>query len=150
MDSTGQLAFTPNSSWIYCLPHTSSLMLDAFCRVLCCTLRLVLIFLFWCSWPTTDMLLYVALWRTTLMTKQRMCVFVFFAWLIPFFLILMGTVTTATTRLCGSHIPKIFCVNRLISRMACSASVAAIVIPAFNYTFYFAHCGFVCWSYIYI
>lgn len=97
---------------------------------------------------------YVAICRPlvyhSVMTRQRMCVFVFFAWLIPFFLILMGTVTTATSRLCGSHIPKIFCVNWLISRMACSASVAAIVIPAFNYTFYFAHCVFVCWSYIYM
>ncbi|XP_054471797.1 olfactory receptor 51G2-like [Anoplopoma fimbria] len=72
------------------------------------------------------------------------------AWLTPFFLILMGTVTTSTSRLCGSHIPKIYCVNWLMGKLACSSSVANIAVPAFNYTFYFGHCTFVCWSYIYM
>ncbi|XP_056283371.1 olfactory receptor 6C4-like [Pseudoliparis swirei] len=97
---------------------------------------------------------YVAICRPlvyhTVMTKQRICVFVFFAWILPFFLILMSTITTATSRLCSSHIPKIYCVNWLISKLACSTSVATIFIPAFNYTFYFGHCVFVCWSYIYM
>lgn len=90
---------------------------------------------------------YVAICRPlvyhTVMTKQRICVFVFFAWILPFFLILMSTITTATSRLCGSHIPMIYCVNWLISKLACSTSVATIFIPAFNYTFYFGHCVFV-------
>ncbi|XP_044072771.1 olfactory receptor 4Q2-like [Siniperca chuatsi] len=97
---------------------------------------------------------YVAICRPlvyhSVMTKQRVCVFVFFAWLVPFYLLFMSTVTTSTSRLCGSHIPKIYCVNWLISNLACSASIAKIVIPAFNYTFYIGHVIFVVWSYIYL
>ncbi|KAM9346878.1 olfactory receptor 6N2-like [Symphorus nematophorus] len=97
---------------------------------------------------------YVAICRPlvyhTVMTTQRVCVFVFFAWLIPFYLLFMSTVTTSTSRLCGSHIPKIYCINWLISNLACTASIARIIIPAFNYTFYFGHFIFVVWSYMYM
>ncbi|XP_054471792.1 olfactory receptor 1D2-like [Anoplopoma fimbria] len=97
---------------------------------------------------------YVAICRPlvyhSVMTKQRVCVLLFFAWLTPFFLLLISTVTTSTSRLCGSHIPKIFCVNWLMGKLACSSSLANIAVPAFNYTFYFGHCTFVCWSYIYM
>ncbi|XP_075968266.1 olfactory receptor 4B13-like [Anarhichas minor] len=95
---------------------------------------------------------YVAICRPlvyhSVMTKHRVCVFVCFAWLIPFFLLLISTVTTATSRLCGSHIPKIYCVNSLIGKLACSASIANIAFPAFNYTFYSGHFLFIIWSYI--
>uniref|UniRef100_A0A3B4GGF5 G-protein coupled receptors family 1 profile domain-containing protein n=1 Tax=Pundamilia nyererei TaxID=303518 RepID=A0A3B4GGF5_9CICH len=97
---------------------------------------------------------YVAICRPlvyhSLMTTQRVCIFVFFAWITPFSLILMSTITTATSRLCGSHIPRIYCINWLISNLACSASVATIIIPAFNYTFYFGHAVFVFWSYVHL
>ncbi|XP_068429151.1 olfactory receptor 6C4-like [Clinocottus analis] len=97
---------------------------------------------------------YVAICRPlvyhTVMTKQRVCVFLFFAWLTPFSLLLLSTLTTVTSRLCSSHIPKIYCVNWLVARLACSTSMATVVVPAFNYTFYFGHCMFVCWSYIYM
>lgn len=97
---------------------------------------------------------YVAICRPlvyhSVMTKQRVCVFVFFAWLVPFYLLLMSTITTSTSKLCGSHIPKIYCINLLISNLACSASLAKIIIPAFNYTFYFGHVLFVVWSYMYL
>ncbi|XP_042350637.1 olfactory receptor 4Q2-like [Plectropomus leopardus] len=86
----------------------------------------------------------------SVMTKQKICVFVFFAWLIPFYLLFMSTITTSTSRLCGSHIPKIYCINWLVNKLACSASIANIIIPAFNYTFYFGHCVFVAWSYAYL
>ncbi|XP_045923047.1 olfactory receptor 6C1-like [Micropterus dolomieu] len=97
---------------------------------------------------------YVAICRPlvyhSVMTKQKVCVFVFFAWLVPFSLLFISTVTTSTSGLCGSHIPKIYCVNWLISNLACSSSIASIVIPAFNYTFYIGHVIFVFWSYIYM
>ncbi|XP_042282866.1 olfactory receptor 4P4-like [Thunnus albacares] len=97
---------------------------------------------------------YVAICRPLVyhsrMTKQRICVFVFFAWLIPHYLVFMSTITTSTSRLCGSHIPKIYCVNWLIGRVACSASIASIIIPAFNYTFYFGHFIVIIWSYMYL
>ncbi|XP_017276132.1 olfactory receptor 4Q2-like [Kryptolebias marmoratus] len=86
----------------------------------------------------------------SVMTKQRVCIYVFTAWFISFYLLFMSTITTATSRLCGSHIPKIYCVNWLISNLACSASVARVVITAFNYTFYFCHVVFIVWSYFYL
>nr|AEA11047.1 odorant receptor [Larimichthys crocea] len=97
---------------------------------------------------------YVAICRPlvyhSVMTKQRVCLFVFFAWLIPFYLMFLSSITTLISKLCGSHIPKICCVNTLIGNLACSASIAKIIIPAFNYTFYFGHVIFVVWSYIYL
>ncbi|XP_029315219.1 olfactory receptor 4P4-like [Cottoperca gobio] len=97
---------------------------------------------------------YVAICRplvyNSVMTKQRVWVFVLFAWLIPIYLIFMSTVTTSRMMLCGSHIPKIYCVNWLIGKLACSASIANIAIPAFNYTFYFCHFVFIIWSYMYL
>ncbi|XP_029386690.1 olfactory receptor 4Q2-like [Echeneis naucrates] len=95
---------------------------------------------------------YVAICRPliyhALMTTQRVCIFVFFGWFVPFYMLFMGTITTVNPRLCGSHIPKIYCVNLLISNLACSASIAKTIIPAFNYTFYFCHFLFVIWSYV--
>ncbi|KAM6979153.1 olfactory receptor 13C4-like [Tautogolabrus adspersus] len=97
---------------------------------------------------------YVAICRPlayhSVMTKQRICVFVFFAWIVPFYLLAISTITTSTSRLCGSHIPKIYCINFLVGKLACSASLAMIIVPAFNYTFYFSHVFFVVWSYIYL
>uniref|UniRef100_A0A673ATU8 Olfactory receptor 4P4-like n=1 Tax=Sphaeramia orbicularis TaxID=375764 RepID=A0A673ATU8_9TELE len=97
---------------------------------------------------------YVAICRPlvyhSVMTKHRICVFLFFAWFIPIYLIFIGSATTMTLRLCGSHIPKIYCINYLIGQLACSFSVAHVVVPAFNYTFYAGHLIFVVWSYIYL
>ncbi|XP_059199275.1 olfactory receptor 1D2-like [Centropristis striata] len=94
---------------------------------------------------------YVAICRPlvyhSVMTKQKVCVFVFFAWLISIYLMLIGTITTAILRLCGSHIPKIYCINFLVGKLACSASIAHVAVPAFNYTFYFGHFIFIIWSY---
>ncbi|XP_063744071.1 olfactory receptor 6E1-like [Eleginops maclovinus] len=97
---------------------------------------------------------YVAICRPlvyhSVMTKQKVCVLVFFAWLLPIYLVFMSTITTWRTKLCGSKIPKIYCVNWLIGKLACFASIANIVIPVFNYTFYFGHFMFIGWSYIYL
>lgn len=97
---------------------------------------------------------YVAICRPlvyhSVMTTQRLCVFLFFAWLIPFYLVFMGSVTTARLRLCGSHIPKIYCVNFLVGKLACTPSIASVIVPAFNYTFYIGHVIFIIWSYVYL
>ncbi|KAK2839606.1 hypothetical protein Q5P01_013346 [Channa striata] len=96
---------------------------------------------------------YVAICRPlvyhSVMTKRRICVFVCFAWIVPFSLMLTSTITS-TSRLCGSIIPKIYCVNWFINSLACSVSVTANVIPGFNYTFYFGHAVFVMWTYVYM
>ncbi|XP_022597047.1 olfactory receptor 6C1-like [Seriola dumerili] len=86
----------------------------------------------------------------SVMTKEKIRMFVFFSWLVPLYLVFMSTITTSLSRLCGSHIPKIYCVNFLVGKLACSASIANIVIPAFNYTFYFLQTIFIVWSYMYL
>ncbi|XP_047193193.1 olfactory receptor 4Q2-like [Scophthalmus maximus] len=97
---------------------------------------------------------YVAICRPlvyhSVMTKEKIGIFVFFAWLVPIYLVLMGTITTSLSSLCGSHIPKIYCINYLVGKLACSASIASVIIPAFNYTFYFLHAVFIVWSYMYL
>lgn len=84
----------------------------------------------------------------SVMGTQRVCVFVFIAWLVPFYLMLISTITTSRSMLCGSHIPKIYCVNYLIGKLACTASIANVIVPAFNYTFYFSHFIGIIWSYV--
>ncbi|KAM9710563.1 LOW QUALITY PROTEIN: olfactory receptor 6E1-like [Menidia menidia] len=97
---------------------------------------------------------YVAICRPlvyhSVMTKQRVCVYLFCAWLLPISLIFISTITTHTSSLCGSHIPKIYCINWLVSNLACSPSIARVIFPAFNYTFYVGHVLFICWSYAYL
>ncbi|KAM7380735.1 hypothetical protein PAMP_004010 [Pampus punctatissimus] len=99
---------------------------------------------------------YVAICRPlvyhSVMTKQRVCVFVVFAWLIPLYLVLMGMTITSRSRLCGSHIPKIYCVISLIGQLACSASIAKAntSIAYFNIAIYCVHFVFLIWSYMYL
>ncbi|XP_027147017.1 olfactory receptor 52E8-like [Larimichthys crocea] len=97
---------------------------------------------------------YVAICRPlvyhSVMTTQRICVFIFFAWLIPHYLVFMSSITTARLRLCSSHIPKIYCVNFLVGKLACTPSIASVIIPAFNYSFYCGHFIFITWSYVYL
>ncbi|XP_071382746.1 olfactory receptor 52E8-like [Centroberyx affinis] len=97
---------------------------------------------------------YVAICRPlvyhSVMTKQRVGLLVFLTWLLPLYLMFMSTVTTSRSRLCGSHIPKIYCYNWLIGKLACSASTANTVIPYFNISFYLGHVIFIVWSYVYL
>ncbi|KAM8858159.1 olfactory receptor 5AR1-like [Synchiropus picturatus] len=97
---------------------------------------------------------YVAICRPlvyhTVMTKLAISVLTFFAWLIPSFLIFMSTLTTSWFQMCGSHIPKIYCVNYLVYKLSCSTSMSSYIIPFFNYTFYICHNIFIFWTYIYI
>ncbi|TKS67432.1 Olfactory receptor 4Q2 olfactory receptor OR14-21 [Collichthys lucidus] len=86
----------------------------------------------------------------SVMTTQRVCVFIFFSWLIPLYLVFMSSITTARLRLCGSHIPKIYCINYLVGKLACTPSIGNVIIPAFNYSFYSGHFIFIIWSYVYL
>uniref|UniRef100_A0A8C6TWB4 G-protein coupled receptors family 1 profile domain-containing protein n=1 Tax=Neogobius melanostomus TaxID=47308 RepID=A0A8C6TWB4_9GOBI len=97
---------------------------------------------------------YVAICRPlvyhSIMTRQRVSVLSFLAWFIPLKLIAIGSITTSNERLCGSHIPKIYCINYLVNRIACAPSIAAVAVPAFNYTFFVCQLLAIVWSYVHI
>ncbi|XP_019945280.2 olfactory receptor 1D2-like [Paralichthys olivaceus] len=86
----------------------------------------------------------------SVMTKGKIGLFVFFAWFIPHYLVMVSTITTSITKICGSHIPKIYCINYLVNRLACTPPIASVIVPAFNYTVYIIHAGFIVWSYMYL
>ncbi|XP_028992152.1 olfactory receptor 52I2-like [Betta splendens] len=94
---------------------------------------------------------YVAICRPlvyrSVMTKQRICTFVIIAWMVPHHLVLLSTVTSIS-RLCGSIIPKIYCVNILLINLACSPSIAKTIVPAVNSSIFTGHAAFVVWTYI--
>lgn len=97
---------------------------------------------------------YVAICRPlvyhSVMTSPRVCLLVFIAWLVPFYMISVSTIATSRRRLCGSHIPKIYCVNYYVNKLSCSASGTNAIIAGINYIFYFCHFVVIIWSYVYL
>ncbi|XP_018537818.1 olfactory receptor 1019-like [Lates calcarifer] len=97
---------------------------------------------------------YVAICRPlsyhSVMSKQRVSIFVLFSWLIPLYCMFMNTATLLGTRLCGSHIPRVYCVNWMIVTLACSPPKANAAVAYFNILFYFGHFVFIFWSYMYL
>lgn len=97
---------------------------------------------------------YVAICRPlayhSVMTKQRVMVFVFLSWLVPLNSMLMNTVTLLGRRLCGSHIEKLYCVNWMVVRLTCSVPTANVIVAYVNMLFYFGHFVFISWSYMYM
>ncbi|KAJ0070061.1 hypothetical protein NL108_000339 [Boleophthalmus pectinirostris] len=97
---------------------------------------------------------YVAICRPlvyhSVMTRQRIAILIFFAWFLPFELLSISPMPLINVKLCGSHIPKIYCIHHLVHTLACTPSIAAVAFPAFNYTFYFCHFIAIFLSYIHI
>uniref|UniRef100_A0A3P8SFK1 G-protein coupled receptors family 1 profile domain-containing protein n=1 Tax=Amphiprion percula TaxID=161767 RepID=A0A3P8SFK1_AMPPE len=95
---------------------------------------------------------YLAICRplvyNSVMTKQRISIFVFFSWLIPLYCMFMNTATLLGSRLCGSYINRLYCVNWMIVRLACSPPIANTAVAYFNILFFFGHCVFIFWSYL--
>nr|XP_057938381.1 olfactory receptor 5F1-like [Doryrhamphus excisus] len=97
---------------------------------------------------------YVAICRplvyNSFMNKQRVCLFVFFSWFIALFCMFMNTASLLGRKLCGSHINKVYCVNWMVSNLACSPPIAISIVTAVNIGLYFGHFLFICWSYLYL
>ncbi|XP_062287308.1 olfactory receptor-like protein COR6 [Scomber scombrus] len=97
---------------------------------------------------------YVAICRPlvyhSVMTKQRVSIFVLFSWVLPLYCMFMNTASLLESRLCGSHINKIYCVNWMVATLACSPVKANTVVAYFNILFYFGHFVFIIWSYMYL
>ncbi|XP_063744086.1 olfactory receptor 7C1-like [Eleginops maclovinus] len=86
----------------------------------------------------------------SVMTKQRVSLFVVLSWFLPLFCMFMNSASLLGIRLCGSHIKRIYCVNMMIVNLACSPPKANTAIAYFNIVFYFAHFMFIVWSYMYL
>ncbi|XP_061578915.1 olfactory receptor 4M1-like [Cololabis saira] len=97
---------------------------------------------------------YVAICRPlayhSVMTKQRVSIFVFFTWLIPLYCMFMNTATILHIELCGSNINRLYCVNWMITRLACSPPLANTAVTYMNLLFYFGHFVFILWSYMFL
>ncbi|XP_040003529.1 olfactory receptor 5F1-like [Xiphias gladius] len=95
---------------------------------------------------------YVALCQPlmyrSVMTRQRISTLVAFSWLLPLVCMLNNTMTIFQTKLCGSHIPKLYCSNALISKLACSTSIVNTSVAYFNISIYVVHFFFLVWSYM--
>ncbi|XP_019945331.2 olfactory receptor 4B13-like [Paralichthys olivaceus] len=88
----------------------------------------------------------------SLMSKRRLSQLVCFSWLTPFCIFSISIILTSRLRLCGSKIPKLFCVNWIIYKLACSEadtfsnnilSYATIII-------YVSHGFFIVWTYMHL
>ncbi|XP_041807040.1 olfactory receptor 49-like [Chelmon rostratus] len=86
----------------------------------------------------------------SVMTKWRVSIFVLFSWILPLYCMAMNSATLVGSRLCGSHINKIYCVNWMIVTLACSPPKANTAVAYFNILFYFGHFLFILWSYVYM
>uniref|UniRef100_A0A8C6TX14 G-protein coupled receptors family 1 profile domain-containing protein n=1 Tax=Neogobius melanostomus TaxID=47308 RepID=A0A8C6TX14_9GOBI len=86
----------------------------------------------------------------SVMTRQRMGMLLLCAWLIPHFALILSTVPTSMLTLCGSQIPKIYCINYLVGKLACTPSLSNVIVPAINYSFFAGHFLIVILSYIYL
>ncbi|XP_010785867.1 olfactory receptor 149-like [Notothenia coriiceps] len=86
----------------------------------------------------------------SVITKQRIYLLVAFSWILPLCCMFTNTMTIFQSKLCGSHIPKLYCSNALISKVACSTSVANTMIAYFNIAIYILHFFFLIWSYMYL
>ncbi|XP_055086367.1 olfactory receptor 4S1-like [Periophthalmus magnuspinnatus] len=86
----------------------------------------------------------------SVMTRQRVGLLVLFAWLLPATLVMVSSITTFILKLCDSHIPRLYCINFFVNKLACTASAASFIIPACTYTIYVCHFGFICLSYFYL
>lgn len=97
---------------------------------------------------------YVAICRPlvyhSVMTKQRISILVFLSWLLPLYCMFMNTATLLGIRLCGSQINKLYCVNWMVVRLACTPPRANTVVAYINILFYFGHFVFIFWSYMYL
>ncbi len=97
---------------------------------------------------------YVAICRPlvyhSVMTKQKISIFVFLSWLLPLNCMFMNTATVLGSRLCGSHINRMYCVNWMIVTLSCSPHKGNPAVTYFNILFYLAHFLFIIWSYIYM
>ncbi|XP_071401650.1 olfactory receptor 6N2-like [Centroberyx affinis] len=87
-----------------------------------------------------------------IMTKQRLSQLVCFSWIIPFCIIGINILLTSRLKLCSSNIQRLFCVNWVIVKLACSSADTTInsIIAYITILAYVFQGFFIFWSYMYL
>ncbi|XP_077946195.1 olfactory receptor 4E1-like [Gasterosteus aculeatus] len=88
----------------------------------------------------------------SVMTKRKVCQLICFSWLTPFCIFSISIVLTSTLKLCGSIIPKIFCVNWIIVKLSCpdTDTVISNILSYATIIIYVCHGLFTIWSYMHM
>ncbi|XP_037646160.1 olfactory receptor 6C1-like [Sebastes umbrosus] len=86
----------------------------------------------------------------SIMTKRRLSGLICFSWLTPFCIFSISIFLTSTLTLCGSKIQKLFCVNWIIVKLACSDSVSSDILSYATIIIYVLHGFFTVWTYMHI
>ncbi|KAF7656938.1 hypothetical protein LDENG_00034270 [Lucifuga dentata] len=86
----------------------------------------------------------------SIMTKQRLVQLVCFSWITPFCIFSVNVFLTARLRLCSSNINRLFCVNWVIVKLACSPADTHInsIIAYITIILYVLHGFLIIWSYM--
>ncbi|XP_071355766.1 olfactory receptor 6B2-like [Trachinotus anak] len=88
----------------------------------------------------------------SLMSKRRLSQLVCFSWLTPFCILSISIILTSRLKLCGRKIQKLFCVNWIIVKLACSeADTFSNSVFAYMTIFiYVFHGFFIVWTYMHL
>ncbi|XP_053295144.1 olfactory receptor 142-like [Pleuronectes platessa] len=88
----------------------------------------------------------------SVMSKRRLSQLVCFSWLTPFCIHSINVILTSRLRLCGSKIPKVFCVNWIIYKLACSEAdiFSNSILSYATIIIYVSHGFFVVWTYMHL
>ncbi|XP_059199668.1 olfactory receptor 6C1-like [Centropristis striata] len=84
------------------------------------------------------------------MNKRRLSQLICFSWLTPFCIFSINVLITFTLKLCGSKIQKLFCVNWMIVKLACSDTVSSDVLSYAIIIIYVFHGLFIIWTYMHL
>ncbi|XP_030613989.1 olfactory receptor 142-like [Archocentrus centrarchus] len=86
------------------------------------------------------------------MTERRLSQLVCFSWLTPLCIFAINVVLTSRLKLCGSNIKKLFCVNWVIVKLACTDTdtLSISVVSYASIIIYVFHGFFIMWTYMHL
>uniref|UniRef100_A0A3B4GGJ6 G-protein coupled receptors family 1 profile domain-containing protein n=1 Tax=Pundamilia nyererei TaxID=303518 RepID=A0A3B4GGJ6_9CICH len=86
------------------------------------------------------------------MTKKRLSQLVCFSWLTPLCILSINILLTSRLTLCRSKIEKVFCVNWVIVKLACSDTDTLLnsVVSYVTIIIYLSHGFFIMWTYMHL
>lgn len=88
----------------------------------------------------------------SIMTKKRLCVLVCLSWLTPSCIFSINILLTSRLTFCGTNIPRLFCLNWMIVKLACPGINTYInnIYALATLSFYILHWLFIVWTYVYM